>query len=54
MVRHLIEQGGGHFLITKDRRPFAKGEIGSDNDRGSLIQMREQMEDQLATQAMAS
>jgi hypothetical protein len=32
MVRHSIEQGSGHFLVTKDRRPFSEGKIGGDND----------------------
>ena len=49
MVRNSVEQGGGHFPVTKDRGPFTEGEIGGNDDRCSLIQMGEQMKDELAT-----
>ena len=37
MMQYSIEQGGGHFLVTKDRRPFTEGEIGRYDDGCSLI-----------------
>ena len=43
-----IEQSGCHFLVPKDRRPFTESEISGDNDRGSLVELRQQMEDQLS------
>jgi len=39
VVGNSIEQGGGHFFVTKDRGPFTEGEIGGYDDRCSLIQM---------------
>ena len=52
VMRNSVEQGCGHFLVTKDCGPFTKGEIGSDDDRSSLIQMREQMKDDLANSGL--
>ena len=43
-----IEQGAGHFRIAKNTWPFAKGEIGRDDDRGSFIEPADQMEEQLS------
>ena len=42
-----IEQGGGHFGIAKDARPFAEVEVGGDDDRGLLIEMADQVEQEL-------
>ena len=43
-----IEQGGGHLGIAEDAGPFSEGEIGRDDDRGSLIEKADQVEQQLA------
>ena len=48
MMRYPIEQGGGHFLVAKNRVPFTESEIGGDDEGRSLIQMGEQMKDELA------
>ena len=47
VVGEAIEQGAGHFRIAKNAWPFAKGEIGRDDDRGSFIKPADQMEEQL-------
>jgi hypothetical protein len=43
-----IEQGGGHFGIAKDARPFGKSEIGGDDDRGALVKPADEMEQELS------
>jgi hypothetical protein len=48
VVGEAIEQGAGHFRIAKNTWPFAKGEIGRDDDRGSFIEPADQVEEQLA------
>ncbi len=30
VMRNPVEQGRGHFLVTKDCGPFTEGEIGGD------------------------
>ena len=42
-----IEQRGRHLRIAEDARPFAEGEIGGDDDRRSLIEPADEMEQQL-------
>ena len=44
MMREAIQQGGGHFGITKDTGPLAEAQVGGDNDAGPLIEFAEQME----------
>ena len=43
-----IQQCGRHFLVAKDRWSFTEGQVGGDDDRGALIKMREQVENELA------
>jgi hypothetical protein len=38
-----VEQRGRYLGVTEDARPFAKGQIGRDDDRGVLIEMEEQL-----------
>ena len=33
-----IEERGGHLRVAEHARPFAKGEIGGDDDRGALVE----------------
>jgi hypothetical protein len=47
VVGQAIEQGGGHFGVAKDAWPFAKVEVGGDDDRGLLIEMADQVEQEL-------
>ena len=37
-----VEQGGGHFRIAKDTRPFAKGQISGHDDRCALREEADQ------------
>ena len=48
VVRETIEEGGGHLGITEDARPFAEGEVGGDEDRGALIELADEVEEELA------
>ena len=48
MVREAVEQRGGHLGIAENGRPFAEGEIGRDDDRGTLVEAADQVEQQLA------
>src|SRR5271166_7206583 len=42
-----VEQRGRHLRIAEHARPFAEGEVGRDDDRGSLIKTADQVEQQL-------
>ncbi len=48
-VRQPIQQRGGHFLVAKQVIPFAKAQIGGDDDRDALIQVITQLEEELAS-----
>ena len=48
MVREAVEQRGGHLGITENGWPFTEGEIGRDDDRGTLVETADQVEQQLA------
>ena len=48
MVREAVEERGGHLGVAEDRRPFAEGQIGGDDDRGALVEPADEMEQQLA------
>jgi hypothetical protein len=49
VVREAVQQGGGHFRIAEDARPFAEGEIGGDDDRGAFVETADQVEQKLST-----
>jgi hypothetical protein len=51
MMGDAIQERGGHFEIIKHGGPFAKGEIGGDDDAGLLTQLADQMEQQLAARS---
>ena len=42
-----IQQCCGHLGIPEDRRPFAKGAIDRDDDRGASAEAADEMEEQL-------
>ena len=48
VMREAIEQGRCHFGIAEDARPFSEGEIGGDDNRGSLVEPADEMEEQLS------
>ena len=48
MMRKPVQQRGGHFGIEEDTWPFAKVEIGGDDDRGPLVEEADEMEQELA------
>jgi hypothetical protein len=48
VVGEPVEQRGRHLGITKDRRPFAEGEVCGDDDGGSLVELAYEMEEQLS------
>jgi hypothetical protein len=53
VVRQAIEQCGGELVVAgKDRDPFGEGEIRGDHDRPPLVAIGEQIEEQLAADAV--
>jgi hypothetical protein len=43
-MREAIEQRRRHLGIAEDGGPFAKGEVGGDDDGGLLVEPADQME----------
>ena len=43
-----VQERGGHLGIAKDRRPFAEGEVGGDDDRGAFVELADEVEQQLS------
>jgi hypothetical protein len=43
-----VEQRGGHLGVAEHTGPFAKGEIGCDDDGGALVESADEMEQKLA------
>lgn len=37
VMREPVEQCRGHLGVAEDGRPFAEGQIGGDDDRGSFV-----------------
>jgi hypothetical protein len=48
VVSSAIEQRGRHLGVGEDARPFAEGQIGGDEDRGTLIKPTDEVEQELA------
>lgn len=48
MMGEPVEQGSGHLGVAEDTRSFAEGQVGDDDDRGSLVEPAQQVEEQLA------
>jgi hypothetical protein len=47
MMSETVEERGRHLGVSEDARPFAEGQIGRDDDRGALIELAHEMEEQL-------
>ena len=47
MVRQAIEHGGGHFDVAEHLGPIGEGEVGGDQQRGVLVELADEMEQQL-------
>jgi hypothetical protein len=47
VVSKAVEQCRGRFGVAKYVRPFAEGEVGGDDNRGSLIEAADPVEEQL-------
>ena len=48
VMRDTIEKRCRHLLVTEHGWPFTECQVGGDDDRGALIEVREQMKDELA------
>jgi hypothetical protein len=48
VVSEAIQESGRHLGVTEDGGPFAKAEIGGDDDAGALVELAEEMEQQIA------
>ena len=48
VVGEAIEECGRHLGIAEDCRPFTKGEVGGDDDRGALVEAADQVEEELS------
>ena len=44
VVGQAIEQGGCHFRVYEDRRPFLEGQVRCDDYRGSFVEPADEME----------
>lgn len=42
----MVQQSGCHLGVAEDRGPFAKAEVGGDDDAGALIKLAQQVEEQ--------
>src|SRR5262245_9101250 len=47
VVRETVQEGRRHLCVGEDSRPFGKGEIGRQHDRGALIKPADQVEQHL-------
>ena len=43
-----VEERGCHLGVAEDARPFAKGQVGGDDDGSALVEPADQMKEQLA------
>src|SRR5262249_27373921 len=48
MVGEPIEQRRGHLGVAEDARPFAEGEVRSDDDRRPLVEPTDEVEEELS------
>ncbi len=49
VVGDAIQQGRGHLGIAKNRHPFGKGQIRGHDQRGLLVKLADQVEQQRPT-----
>ena len=47
VMRQPVQHGGGHLLVPEDLRPLTEGKVGGDHQRGLLIELGYQVEQQL-------
>jgi hypothetical protein len=47
VVREAVEERGRQLGIAEDVGPFAKGEVGGDDDRGTLVETASEVEQKL-------
>ena len=47
VVGQTVEQRRRHLGVAEDSRPFAERQIGGDDDRGTLVEPADEMEEQL-------
>jgi hypothetical protein len=47
VVGDAVEHGRGHLGVAEDLGPVGEGEVGGDDDRGVLVELVDQMEEQL-------
>jgi len=48
VMREAIEKRGRHLCIPKDAWPFAEGQVCCDDDRGTFVELADQVEQELA------
>ena len=48
MVVEPVKSRPGHLGVAGDRRPLTEGQVGSDDYRGSLVELVHQLEEPLA------
>ena len=48
VMRDTIKKSRRHLFIAEHGWPFTECQVGGDDDRGALIEVREQMENELA------
>ena len=49
MMGQAVEQRGGHLGVAEHRGPFSEGEVGSDDDRGALVEPAHHVEQELSS-----
>jgi hypothetical protein len=47
VVGQTVEHGGSHLGVAEDLGPIGEGEIGGDQQRGVLVELADQMEQEL-------
>jgi len=47
VVGQAVQHGGGHLGVAKNLRPVGEGEICRDQQRGVLVELADQVEQQL-------
>ena len=47
VVGQAVEHGGGHLGVAEHLGPIGEGEVGGDQQRGVLVELADQMEQQL-------
>ena len=47
VMREAVEQRSRHFSVAEDGGPFSEGQVGGDDDRGALVELADEVEQQL-------